>query len=85
MVELATTDASPQESLDSLLTTADGEATHALGSARRLARYAACTARAVGGAALITYDSFNGSKCFDATLDVLRHVDEITETRTARA
>jgi hypothetical protein len=77
MVELATTEASSQESLDSLLTAADGGAIHALESARRLARYAACTAQAVGGAALIAYDSFNGSKCFDVALDVLGRVPEI--------
>ena len=77
MIEVATTEASAQESLDSLLITADGDAVRALGSARRLARYAACTAQAVGGASLIAYDSFNGSKCFDVALDVLRHVPEI--------
>jgi hypothetical protein len=84
MIDLATTKASAQESLDSLLTTADGDAIHALGSARRLARYAACTAQAVGGAALIAYDSFNGSKCFDAALDVLRHVPEIATAALPR-
>ncbi len=78
MIELATTEACVRESLDALLTTADGDAIHALGSARRLARYAACTAQAVGGAALIAYDSFNGAKCVDVALDVLRHVPEVT-------
>ena len=72
MIENATTEGSSDASLDSLLTSVDGEARPVLGSARRLARYAACTAQAVGGPSLIVYDSFNGSKCFDIALDALR-------------
>lgn len=77
MIELATTEGSAGASMDSLLTTADGDGVHALASARRLARYAACTSQAVGGAALIAYDSYNGSRCFDVALDALRHVPEV--------
>ena len=75
MIEVATTHAKPrglQGSLDSLLTAVGDEATPVLGSARRLARYAACAAQAVGGPPLIVYDSFNGSKSFDVALDALR-------------
>jgi hypothetical protein len=72
MIEVATTEGSLDASLDSLLTAVDGEAAPVLTSARQLARYAACTAQAVGGPSLIVYDAFNGSKCFDGALGALR-------------
>lgn len=75
MIELATTEAATRGSLDSLLTTADPAATHVLGAARRLARYAACTSQTVGGAPLIAYDAFNASECFDVALDTLRRAN----------
>jgi hypothetical protein len=72
MIEVATTQGASPGSLDSLLTAVGDEATPVLGSARRLARYAACAAQAAGGPPLIVYDSFNSSKYFDVALDALR-------------
>jgi hypothetical protein len=80
VIEVATSEASTQASLDSLLTTADREAKDVLATARRLARYAASTSQAVGGASLIVYDAFDGARSFDVALDILRREPETWST-----